>query len=87
MNFFPIFIISAVAIAIIMTAMAVGTIMTRGRKCLRGTCGGDEVVGPNGEDLLCDACPKRKSGECEPGSEEEAACDHDHAEEDEAALV
>jgi hypothetical protein len=68
------FLITVVVFAIAMTAMAVGAILTRGQRCIRGTCGGDTVVGPEGEDLLCDACPKRKNKECLPGSEREAAC-------------
>jgi len=63
------FIVTFIAFALVMTALGAGTILSRGEKCLRGTCGGDEVVGPNGEDLLCDACPRRKNNEC-PGDGE-----------------
>lgn len=38
--------------------MAVGVIFRR--PCLRGSCGGPEVVGGSGEPLSCEACPNRK---------------------------
>jgi len=43
---------------VIVVAMAIGVIF-RG-KCLRGSCGGEAVIGPNGELLNCDTCPVRK---------------------------
>lgn len=50
--------ISIVAFALIMLAMAVGVIFRR--PCLRGSCGGPDVLGPNGESLSCATCPNRK---------------------------
>jgi hypothetical protein len=44
-----------------MTLMAVGIIF--GNRCLRGSCGGPDVVGPDGEPLSCTTCPHRKSEE------------------------
>jgi len=44
-----------------MTLMAVGIIF--GNRCLRGSCGGPDVVGPDGESLSCDTCPHRKTDE------------------------
>ena len=44
-----------------MTAMAVGLIF--GGRCLRGSCGGPDVLGPNGESLSCATCPHRKTEE------------------------
>lgn len=42
---------------LVMLAMAVGVIMKR--PCLRGSCGGPEMVGPDGESLTCATCPNR----------------------------
>jgi len=44
-----------------MLAMAVGVVF--GNRCLRGSCGGPEVLGPDGEPLTCDACPHRPANE------------------------
>lgn len=46
-----------------MLAMAVGVLLT-GRR-LRGSCGGEGAVGPDGRPLDCGACPNRRAGgEC-----------------------
>lgn len=42
---------------IVMLAMAVGVILKR--PCLRGSCGGPELEGPDGESLSCATCPNR----------------------------
>ncbi len=47
-----------VLVAIAVLAMAVGVIFKR--PCLRGSCGGPAVVGPDGRKLSCDDCPNRK---------------------------
>ena len=44
--------------ALAMLVMAVGVIFRR--PCLRGSCGGPEVLGPDGEPLTCATCPNRK---------------------------
>ncbi len=44
--------------ACIMLAMAVGVIFRR--PCLRGSCGGPEVLAADGEPLSCATCPNRK---------------------------
>lgn len=44
-------------IGLAMLAMAVGTIFSN--RCLRGSCGGPEVLGPDGESLSCETCPLR----------------------------
>ena len=44
--------------AIAMLIMAIGVIMNR--PCLRGSCGGPEVLSPDGEPLTCATCPNRK---------------------------
>ena len=43
----------------VMTLMAVGLIF--GNRCLRGSCGGPDVLGPDGESLSCAACLHRKT--------------------------
>ena len=49
--------ISAVVIGFAMIAMAVGVLFSN--RCLRGSCGGPDVVGPDGESLACANCPHR----------------------------
>ena len=44
--------------AAVAAAMAIGLIF-RG-KCIRGSCGGEAILGSDGELLNCDACPVRK---------------------------
>ena len=44
--------------AVAMLIMAIGVIMRR--PCLRGSCGGPEVLSPDGEPLTCATCPNRK---------------------------
>ena len=50
--------IAGVLIAAAIAAMAIGVIFRR--PCLRGSCGGPEVVGAGGEKLSCGACPNRR---------------------------
>ena len=49
--------LTTAVIGTVMLAMAVGAIFSN--RCLRGSCGGPEVVGPDGEPLSCDTCPLR----------------------------
>jgi len=51
--------VTVAAFALVMLAMAVG-VMVSG-KCLRGSCGGPDILGENGESLLCATCPNRTS--------------------------
>jgi len=51
-------ILTVVIVGLVMVAMAVGTIFSG--RCLRGSCGGPEVLGPDGEPLSCDTCPLRE---------------------------
>lgn len=51
------FLVAAIMGAV-MAIMAVGVIF--GNRCLRGSCGGPEILGPDGESLLCATCPHRK---------------------------
>lgn len=60
------FLITAVAIALVMTAMAVGVIM--GRAPIKGSCGG---MGALGVDTACELCggdPKRCDEETRDGA-------------------
>ena len=47
--------------AAIMALMAIGLFFRR--PCLRGSCGGPEVLDENGESLSCAACPNRTQAE------------------------
>ena len=49
--------LTIVVIALGMLLMAVGVIFSN--RCLRGSCGGREVLGFDGEPLTCDTCPLR----------------------------
>jgi len=55
------FLLSLAVFAIVILIMSVGVIFSG--RCIRGSCGGEEVVGPNGELLNCDTCPVRKERE------------------------
>ena len=57
-----IYLVTIAVFALVMVLMGVG-VMLQG-KCIKGTCGGEETYGPDGEELLCDTCPKRDAGEC-----------------------
>ena len=50
--------LTIVAFAAVMLIMSVGVLL-KGR-CLQGSCGGLDVIGRDGESLLCATCPKRK---------------------------
>lgn len=52
-----VFVLAAVLIGAAVLAMAVGVIFKR--PCLRGSCGGPSVVGPDGEKISCADCPNR----------------------------
>ena len=54
----PVFLLALVAIGIAVAAMAVGVMFKR--PCLRGSCGGAAVLGPDGSKLSCATCPNRK---------------------------
>lgn len=59
-------IFALVIVGVMMAFMAVG-IFFRGR-CMRGNCGGEEIIGPDGEVLNCDTCPYRDEHEAgQPG--------------------
>lgn len=52
-----IILVTVVAFALVMLAMAVGVMFSG--KCLRGSCGGPDIVGADGESLLCATCPNK----------------------------
>ena len=53
--------LTVAVIAAVMLIMAIGAMFGRG--CLRGSCGGPEVLGSGGESLRCAACPNRPDEE------------------------
>ena len=54
--------LAAIAVfALAILIMSVGVIFSG--RCIRGSCGGEEILGPNGELLNCDTCPVRKERE------------------------
>ncbi len=53
-----VFLLALVAIGIAVAAMAIGVMFKR--PCLRGSCGGTAVLGPDGEKLSCATCPNRQ---------------------------
>lgn len=56
-----VFALAALLIGGAIAAMAVGVMFRR--PCLRGSCGGAAVVGPDGEKLSCADCPNRKAAD------------------------
>lgn len=53
------FLLSLAVIAVVMLIMAVGVLFNY--PCLRGSCGGPDLNGPDGESLRCAVCPRRKA--------------------------
>ncbi|HJO39567.1 MAG: (Na+)-NQR maturation NqrM [Vicinamibacterales bacterium] len=51
------FLLTALVIGAAMLVMAVGVVFSN--RCLRGSCGGPDVLGPDGAPLSCDTCPRR----------------------------
>lgn len=54
----PVLLAALALVGLAVVAMAVGVIFRR--PCLRGSCGGTPVVGPDGQKLSCADCPNRK---------------------------
>jgi hypothetical protein len=50
--------LTILVIGLAMLAMAVGAMFSN--RCLRGSCGGPDVLGPDGEPLTCETCPLRE---------------------------
>ncbi len=59
-TFWLVFAIAVVLLGLAVAGMAIGVMFRR--PCLRGSCGGPAVLGPDGERLSCDSCPNRHSG-------------------------
>ena len=53
-----VFLLAVVVIGAAVAAMAIGVMFRR--PCLRGSCGGPAVTGPDGEKLSCADCPNRQ---------------------------
>ncbi len=64
MNPMGIFALTLGGMLLIMAIMAVGVVLSG--RCLRGSCGGPEAVGPDGEPLSCATCPHRNREEAAP---------------------
>jgi hypothetical protein len=60
----PVLLAALALVGLAVLAMAVGVIFRR--PCLRGSCGGSAVLGPDGQKLSCADCPNRKR-EATPG--------------------
>lgn len=56
-----VFIASVVFIGLAMLVMAVGVIFSN--KCLRGSCGGPDVIGPDGQPMSCPTCTNKHKKE------------------------
>lgn len=56
-----VFLLTLGGMALVMMIMAVGVIFSG--RCLRGSCGGPDAVGPDGEPLSCATCPHRKAAQ------------------------
>ncbi len=54
-----VFLLTVIVMAIAMLVMAVGVLCRY--PCLRGSCGGADVLDTDGESLRCTACPYRKT--------------------------
>ena len=54
---FVVFLVVVAVFAAAFAAMALGVAVSG--RCLRGSCGGAELRGPDGERLSCAACPNR----------------------------
>ena len=54
----PVLLAVLALVGLAVLAMAIGVIFRR--PCLRGSCGGAAVIGPDGQKLSCADCPNRK---------------------------
>ncbi len=54
--------LAAVLFGLAMAGMGIGVIL--GDRKLRGSCGGEEVLGPDGNPLSCGACPRKEAEIC-----------------------
>jgi len=65
-DFWPVFLLALTLIGTAVAAMAVGVMFKR--PCLRGSCGGTPVRGPDGKKLSCETCPNRKRAQTGSGA-------------------
>jgi hypothetical protein len=56
-TFWIVFALAVVLLGLGIAGMAIGVMFRR--PCLRGSCGGPEVLGPGGEKISCGTCPNR----------------------------
>jgi len=56
-----VFIASVAFIGLAMLVMAVGVIFSN--KCLRGSCGGPNAIGPDGQPMSCPTCTNKDKKE------------------------
>ena len=54
-------------VGIAMAIMAIGLLSKN--RCLRGSCGGPDVLDAEGESLRCGACPRRDEQEATSGDQ------------------
>ena len=54
-----VFLLTVIVMAVAMLIMAVGVLFRY--PCLRGSCGGADLLDADGESLRCAACPHRKT--------------------------
>jgi hypothetical protein len=59
--------LTVAVVALIMGAMSVGVLFSN--RCLRGSCGGADVFGPDGTSMTCDTCPLRKRARAHSATE------------------
>jgi hypothetical protein len=58
---FALILITVIGMGLAVVAMSVGVLLSG--RCLRGSCGGPDVLGPDRESLTCATCPMRKAQE------------------------
>ena len=54
-------------VGVAMAIMAIGLLSKN--RCLRGSCGGPDVLDAQGESLRCGACPRRDEQAASPGDQ------------------
>ena len=59
-----VFLLALALIGAAVLAMAVGVLFRR--PCLRGSCGGEAIRGPDGQPLGCGQCPRRSASGAAP---------------------
>ena len=59
-------VLTVIVMAMAMLALGVGLVFSN--RCLRGSCGGPEVLGLDGEPVSCDTCPLRDQGRSSPAA-------------------